>query len=118
MTKVARSVLWFGVYLAIAGSGVLLVPQLVLGPLGIPTPQEVWIRVVGVLVLCLATYYVVAARSGASAVMRATVPVRLFVTVAFGALVALGLAPAGLLLFAALDCVGAVWTALALRASD
>ena len=117
MSRAAHSVFWFGVYLAVAGAGVLLAPQLVLAPLGIPVPREVWIRVVGVLVLCLATYYIVAARSGALAVMRATVPVRLFVTVAFGALVALGLAPAGLLLFAAVDCAGAVWTALALRAS-
>ena len=116
MTRAESSVFGFGIYLAVAGAGLLFAPQLVLAPVGIPAPQEVWIRVVGVLALSLATYYGVAARSGATAVMRATVPVRICVTVAFGALVALGLAPAGLLVFAAVDFAGAVWTALALRA--
>jgi len=116
MAQAARSVLWFGVYLAVAGTGLVLVPRLALAPVGIPAPQEVWIRVVGILALCLAVYYVVAARSAAIALLRATVPVRAGVTLAFGALVASGLAPAGLLVFAAIDLAGAAWTALALRA--
>jgi len=116
MGQAARSVFWFGVYLAVAGTGLVFAPRLVLAPVGIPAPQEVWIRVVGILALCLAVYYVVAARSTATAVMRATVPVRVGVTFAFGDLVALSLAPAGLLVFAAIDLAGAVWTALALRA--
>lgn len=116
MSRAARSVFGFGVYLALAGAGLLVEPRLVLAPVGIATPREVWIRIVGVLVLCLAAYYVVAARSEAGAVMRATVPVRFGVTLAFGALVALGLAPPGLLVFAVIDFAGALWTALALRA--
>jgi len=115
MAQAARSVFWFGVYLAVAGTGLVFAPRIVLAPVGIPAPQEVWIRVVGVLALCLAVYYLVAARSAATAVMRATVPVRAGVTLAFGALVASGLAPPGLLAFAAIDLAGAVWTALALR---
>lgn len=115
MTHAGRSVFWFGVYLVVAGGGLLLAPALPLGPVGIPVPEEPWARVVGVLALCLAVYYVVAARSGAVAVMRATVPVRAAAALAFAALVGLDLAPVGLLLFAAVDFAGALWTALASR---
>lgn len=115
MTHAARSVFWFGVYLGVAGGGLLLAPALALGPAGIPVPEEPWARVAGVLALCLAVYYLVAARSGAVAVLRATVPVRAAVALVFAALVGLGLAPAGLLLFAAVDFAGALWTALAHR---
>ena len=48
----------FGVYVVLAGVGLLLAPNLVIGPLGFPPPQEPWIRVLGAVATVLGLYYV------------------------------------------------------------
>lgn len=63
MSKAAKSILVFGLYLGVLGSVLVLVPNLLLELIAIPPTQEAWIRVAGVLALILAFYYVQAARS-------------------------------------------------------
>ena len=116
MSRASLSVFAFGVYLLFVGVLLVLVPNWFLGLAGLPATGEVWIRVVGVLVLCLATYYTLAARAGLTSFLRWTVGVRVMVTVLFTAFVVLRLVAAPFLVFGAIDLVGAVWTALALRA--
>jgi hypothetical protein len=116
MGRGAFSVFVFGIYLFAVGVSLVVVPNAFLGVAGLPPTGEVWIRVVGVLVLCIATYYTLAARAGITAFLRWTVGVRVGVTVLFTAFVALRLVAAPLLVFAVIDLAGAVWTALALRA--
>jgi hypothetical protein len=60
-------------------------------------------------------YFVQASREGVTAFFRWTVWGRSIVVVAFVAFVALGMAPPVLILFAAIDAGGALWTALTLR---
>ena len=115
MTPAARSLFLFGLYLVVAGSGLLLVPALMLQPLGLPPPTDVWVRVVGLLAMALGLYYRVAARAELLAFMRLSVWVRVGVAVVFGAFVASGLAPAALLGFGLIDAVGAAWTARSLH---
>lgn len=117
MSSAARSVFVFGIYLFGTAGTLLLAPNVLLRTAGLPPTDEVWIRVVGVAVASLAVYYVVAARNGYEAIFRATVWVRLGVLLAFAAFVALGLVPAGLILFGGIDAVGAAWTWSALRAT-
>ncbi|MSU46575.1 MAG: hypothetical protein EXS42_05500 [Lacunisphaera sp.] len=64
MSRAARTVLVFGVYLIVVGVGLVVIPNTVLGPLGFPASHEIWPRVVGVLALCLSYYYIAAARTG------------------------------------------------------
>lgn len=116
MKKGAFSVFVFGIYLAAVGVLLVAVPNTFLGLAGLPPTGEVWIRVVGVLVLCLATYYSLAARAGITAFLRWTVGVRVGVTVFFTAFVALRLVAAPFVVFGVVDLAGAVWTTLALRA--
>lgn len=117
MSRAARSVFVFGLYLIVVGAGLVAFPNTVLGPLGFPASTEVWPRVVGVLALCLSYYYISAARAGLTAFFRWTVQVRVGVFVVFGLLVLLKLAPAPLALLGAVDLLAAVWTGLALRSS-
>lgn len=117
MSRAARSVLVFGIYLIAVGVGLVAIPNTVLGPLGFSASQEFWPRVVGVLALCLAYYYIHAARHELTAFFRWTVQVRAAVFVIFGALVLLKAAPPSLALLGAVDLLAAGWTALALRAS-
>lgn len=111
----ARSLQLFGHYLCIAGSGLLLAPALVLAPLGLPVPQEVWIRIVGIVALALGTSDLLAAQHSVEPLIRWSVWRRLVAGLAFGALVLAGLAPASVAVFAAVDIGAALWTALLLR---
>ena len=111
----ARTVLVFGLYLVLVGLGLLLAPDAVLAPLGFPSAQDFWPRVTGGLVLCLATYYLVAARANLTPLLRATVFMRCAVFGLFGALVLLNLAPRPLALLGLIDLLAALWTATALK---
>lgn len=115
MTKSARSVLIFGWYLVALGCALVAIPNVMLGSFGLPTTADVWIRVVGVLVLCLSFYYIQAARHGLTPMLRWTVYVRSSVFVFFVAFVLLGFAGAPLVMFGAVDLAGALWTFWALR---
>ena len=115
MSKVARSVYVFSFYLFGLGLVLTVVPNLLLRAFGIPTTTEVWIRVVGMLVLLLGYYYSRAARRELTDFFRWTVHARSAVLVFFIAFVALGFAPPILILFGVIDAGAAAWTAISLR---
>lgn len=117
MNPAAKSVFVFGVYLVVVGIGLLVAPHAFLAPLGFPPVADPsWLRVLGVLTLVIAAYYLLAARAGLTVFFRWTVFVRGGVFVVFGALVLLRLAPAPLALLGAVDLAAALWTWSALRA--
>ena len=117
MSKSATSVLVFGVYLVLLGLLLVIVPNVLLRIFGFAMTTEVWVRVVGVLVLCLAFYYVQAARRELLEFFRWTVIVRSFVFVCLALFAALKLAAPVLALFGFVDLLGSVWTAVCLRQS-
>lgn len=107
----------FAYYLFALSAALILAPNTLLGFFGIPATTDVWIRVVGMLVGCLAFYYVRASHARLDAFYAWTVPARISVLLFFGVFVGLGLAPRALLLFGAVDALAALWTWLALRRS-
>jgi hypothetical protein len=115
MSGAAKSVLVFGVYMSVMGVLLLAFPNVLLGLLGYPTTEEVWLRVLGVVTAILGYYYSVAARNELTSFFRASVFARPLVIVFFFAFVALGIAEPILLLFGVVDLLGAVWTGLELR---
>lgn len=110
MSKTARSLFIFGIYMLVLGVIVVLVPNLLLSLFHVPATREVWIRVVGMLVIFLGIYDIVAARCELQPLIAWTIPVRLSVIVFFSAFVLAGMAPKILLLFGAVDLIGAIWT--------
>jgi hypothetical protein len=115
MSRAAKSLLVFGIYLCGLGLALLLVPNLLLGLFGVPPTHEVWIRVNGMLVLCFSFYYIMAARAGLTSFIRWTVWGRLAVIFYFAAFVLLASAPKALLLFGLIDLLAAGWTWIALK---
>lgn len=115
MTQAAATIKVFGAYALGAGALLMFAPSLLLGPLGLPTPQEPWVRVLGALAFVLGAYYWAMGQAGAQAFYRATLWGRPLFAVLCGLLVLMGLAPWQLLLFGAIDVAGAAWTALAMR---
>ncbi len=115
MTRSARTMLVFGLYLLGLGSVLMIAPNLLFWLFRIPATSEVWIRVVGVLAAIIGTYYLLAVRAGVRQLFAWSVPLRMAVTIPFGAFVLLGLVPPVLMLFASIDFAGAAWTWSALR---
>lgn len=118
MNRAARSVLIFGLYEFVLGLVLLLIPNLLLPLFGFRPTTEPWIRVVGMMELILAYYYVRGACGEMRPLLRGTVHERSFAFICLIALVALGLATPMLALFGLVDLAGAVWTGLALGGSQ
>lgn len=118
MSKSARSIYLFSLYLFGLGTILVLLPNVLLGMFGIPETNEVWIRVVGTLVLVLGLYYFQAARNELIPFLRASVYGRAAVLVFFTGFSLFGLAPATLILFGAVDALAALWTFTTLRAEN
>ena len=117
MSKSAKSVFIFGIYLFVLGTVLLVIPNVLLSLFGFQETSEVWIRVVGMLIFILAFYYTTAARKELTNFFRITVYGRGSVIVFFIIFVVLKLAEPMLILFGVVDLLGAVWTALTLRSS-
>ena len=116
MKKTSTTLLVFGLYLVGMGLGLVAMPNVVLGTLGFPATSEVWVRVVGVLALVLAYYYISAARADLKTFAQWTVPARIGVFIAFTAFVVLGFVGPVMVLLGSVDLLGALWTGWALRA--
>ena len=105
----------FGSYVLLTGATLLIVPQLLLGLFGFAATDEVWVRVLGAVVVVLGHYYRVCAASDSRAFFAATVVGRLAFCAMMAVLVFTGAGPWMLLLFGAVDVAGALWTWAALR---
>lgn len=115
MSRAATSLFVFAIYLIGLGLILLLVPNFLFGLFGFPATSEIWIRVVGVLLLILAYYYILVSRAEFRPFMVATVYARASVIVFFAAFVLLNLAQPTLILFGAIDLLAAAWTWWALK---
>ena len=117
MSRAAVSILVFGVYVMVMGVLLLTIPNVLLGLVRYPTTDEVWIRVLGVVTLSMGCYYVVAGRNELVSLFKTSLFTRPSLIIFFAAFVAVGLAKPVLILFGAIDLLGAIWTGLALRSS-
>ena len=117
MSSSARSLFVFAVYLVLLGVALLVTPNTLLKLFAFPTTDKVWIRVIGMLVVLLAFYYAQAARKEMRDFFQWTVYTRGSVIVFFIAFVALDFAEPTLILFGAVDLLGAAWTQVTLRSS-
>jgi hypothetical protein len=117
MSRAARSILIFGVYIVLVGALLSTLPNLLIGPLGFPEAHEPWVRVLGVVVVVLGYYYVQAALQEVTSFFRWTIWGRVAILVGFSLLVVAGRVAPALILFGVIDAAGAAWTALELRAS-
>ena len=118
MSKAAFSIKASCCYILVLGLALVLVPNLVLSALRMPPTSEIWIRVLGVVVINIGVFYWIAAQTESVALFRASVVVRPLVLVWFAGFVVLGLTSPMLLVFGAVEVVGALWTWLALRSEQ
>lgn len=117
MSKAAFTVRAFGIYLIVLGVALVVVPNLLLGLFLMPETNEVWIRVVGLLVFNIGIYYIYAARCEAREFFRASVFTRTLVLAGFAAFALTGLAKPMLVGFGLVDFLGGLWTWRALKSA-
>ncbi len=97
MSKSARSLFVFSVYLFILGIILIVIPNVLLRLFALQETNEVWIRVVGMLVFILGFYYYQASRSEIKKFFQWTVYGRTAVLIFFIVFVLLDFAVPGLL---------------------
>jgi hypothetical protein len=116
MSKAAKTIVVFGIYMAVTGAILALSPNTLLGLLGLQPTTEPWIRLLGMFMIIVAFYYYRTAQSEAVGFFSATVNGR---TMMGFFMVWLGLTSIGwiLVLFACGEWLGAGLTWLALRSS-
>jgi hypothetical protein len=115
MSKSAQSLFVFSIYLFILGLILLVIPNVLLNLFSLPETNEVWIRVVGMLVLLLGFYDFQASKNGMIKFFQWSVYARAVVPIFFIVFVLLDFAPPILILFGVIDAVAALWTHLSLR---
>ena len=115
MSKAARSLFVFGIYLILLGIFLIVLPDVLLSLFQVSTTQEVWIRVAGMLVMFIGIYDLVAARGEFAPFIQWSVYVRTSAILFFIAFVVLGLVEWPLILFGVIDLLGAAWTQLEIR---
>lgn len=115
MSKSAFSLFVFSLYMFVLGMLLIVVPNQMLSLFSVAETQEVWIRVVGMLILIIGFLNFMASRNELIIYIRWTVYGRLAVLLFLTLFVAFGLAPPVLILFGVIDALAAVWTAVSLR---
>jgi hypothetical protein len=115
MSRAAKSLFVFGLYLCGLGLFLLLFPNSLLRFFGAPPTNEVWIRINGMFIICLAFFYIQSARHELTLFIRWTAWARVAVIFYLTAFVILLGAPKALLLFGLVDLLSAAWTLIALK---
>ncbi len=105
----------FAVYMVIMGLVLLLLPNLILPIFDLPTDGNVWIRLLGFVLLCSSVYYIGAAKMGFVAFAKWTVYTRLSAPILVVILIASEVAPMQMASFGIVDGLGGLWTWLALK---
>lgn len=116
MSRAARSVFLFGFYPASVGLAQLLAPGAMLRMGGLPSTDLLLARLMGMLLVIIGCFYILAARAGFQPFFVWTLGTRLGSGVVVLLLVLTTAAPIACLWFWSVDGAGALWTWLALRA--
>ncbi len=103
------------IYVILTGLQLIFVPNMLLNIFGFDTTSEIWIKVLGIVILPLSAVYYAISKQGNEESVRATIISRGFVGVGFILLALSGQAKLNLILFAGIDIATAVWTWVELK---
>jgi uncharacterized membrane protein len=118
MSNAAKSVYYFGFWFVMGGLGLLLLPNLVLPLLGLSPTNDLFVRLLGMVMLILAYYYIRAARRELTDFFYWTVPARVSGFIFFVVLVLLDIGPPILIALGVIDVLAALWTRQAIRSQE
>jgi hypothetical protein len=117
MSRAGSSMFWFGFWVLACGISMTFFPGMMLRVSGITVSNDVILRIQGMVLIFLAIYYFVAGRRPEfRPLYQVTVCTRSSALPLTAAMVLLLRANPLIILFTVVDALGALWTALALRA--
>ncbi len=117
MSRAGSSMFWFGFWVLACGISLTFFPGMMMRVSGITVSNDVILRIQGMVLIFLAVYYFVAGRRPEfRPLYQATVYTRASALPLTAAMVLLLRANPLIILFTVVDALGALWTALALRA--
>lgn len=118
MSKSAKTIYVFFIYMIISGLGFVFIPNIVLNLVGLPASSDIWVRAVGMMTILLGSYYGVMAKNEVKSFFYAASYGRLTVILFFTGFVLFDLAPLKLIMFGVVDLLGAIWTLRTLRTEN
>ncbi|MEM7298273.1 MAG: hypothetical protein AAF391_08415 [Bacteroidota bacterium] len=118
MTKAARTIWFFGIYLIVEGLFLLVAPSSVLEAIGLPSPDSVWRVILGFVVAILGYYYVRNAKENLTPFFGFTVQIRILQFVFFLWLYLFERGTLALVAFSLIELMAGLWTYSALKRSS
>ncbi|MBN2145749.1 MAG: hypothetical protein JW726_00115 [Anaerolineales bacterium] len=118
MSRSAKSVFYFGVYIALLGVLLIFSPNTLLELVNLPPTNDVWIRLVGMLLIFMGFFYIQAARHNLVPFFKWTLATRgvaIFFVLGFWLS---GLTSWIILAFWLGDLAGLLWTWISLRVEE
>ena len=115
MSKVALSILLFGIYCLLAGFAFIFIPNIFITLLGFEPTYDMWIKVLGATLLAIAFYYIQSARTNNIAFFKISVPGRIMASSLFIVLALLGIVEIMMALLGLIEFGCALWTWRLLR---
>lgn len=115
MSAAGRSLFIFGIYRAVVGILLVVVPNVLLGLLSLPGTSEVWIRFAGVLFIIISFYDLLAGGRNLNDFFPWSIIARTSVILFLAAFILLGFGKPILIVFGAIDLIGAAWTLIAIQ---
>ena len=114
MKSAAFTIKVFGTYVIVTGLGVMLIPALWLSLLGLPPPNEIWVRVLGLVTCVLGVYYWANGLANYRPFFVSSLYGRSIFCAGCIGLVVFASAPWQLIILGVIDLAGAAWTKMAL----
>jgi hypothetical protein len=115
MTAASKTVYFFGFYLLITGITLMVSPNFLLSLFRIEPTSEIWIRVLGAVIVDIGFLYIYMASANHTLFLTLTVFARFSILIWFTVFVFLGWAPTQLIIFGLIDGAGATWTYISLK---
>lgn len=116
MSRAGRSFFWFGFWVLGCGLTLAVFPSIMMRIAVITASSDIMLRVFGTVLVYMAVYYFVAGRrKGFEALYKASLYTRFSAPIVVGALVLILKASPLIFIFTAVDALGALWTAIALK---
>lgn len=110
MTKSAKTVFIFGIYLILEGIFLILAPSRFLSYIGLPDAESIWRVIVGFVVFVLGYYYTRNARENLEPFFVFTVHIRILQFFFFFYIYMLEAGTITLLLFSLIELLAGLWT--------
>ncbi len=115
MTKSAKTIWVFGIYLFVEGIFLMVAPSWILSSIGLPEPDSVWRIILGFAVAILGYYYIRNAKENLLPFFGFTVQVRIVQFVFFVFLYVFERGTLALLIFSFVEFAAGMWTWRALK---